>query len=152
MGKEITRTVQRDEIMNAVKDFLEQHFETWCEYCGSGELLMPAIDENGEEFYFKFKGSIPRGTRKTNGEKGYNAFDGDGAIKEWRETQEAKAAEKAAKEADKKRKQAEKERKQKAKQVVHDLNKKGFKALITEPIEDEDKDDEHQFLSREVMV
>ena len=95
MGKEMNRTAQRDNILNEVKNFLCEHFDTWCEDVGSGEIIMPAIDENGEEFYFKFKASIPRGTRKTGGEKGYNAFDADKAVKEWKETQDFKAEEKA---------------------------------------------------------
>ena len=132
MGKEMNRTAQRDTIMEFIKSALCEHFDTWCEEIGSGEIIMPAIDENGEEFYFKFKASIPRGTRKTGAEKGYNAFDGDAAVKMWREEQEAKAAEKAAKEAEKKRKEDERKRKAEAKKVVKKLNKEGLDKMIHE--------------------
>lgn len=130
MGKEMNRTAQRDEILSAIKDFLCNHFDTWCEDVGSGEIIMPAIDENGEEFYFKLKASIPRGTR--NGAGGYNGFDGDAAVKAWREEQEMKAQERAAKEAEKQRKIDEKKRKQEAKKVVKKLNKEGLDKLIHE--------------------
>ena len=132
MGKEMNRTAQRDNILNEVKKFLCEHFDTWCEDVGSGEIIMPAIDENGEEFYFKFKATIPRGTRKTGAEKGYNAFDADRAVKEWKETQEFKAEEKAKKEAEKKRKEEEKAKLKKAKKIVTDLNKKGIDKMIHE--------------------
>ena len=147
MGKEMNRTAQRDNILNEVKNFLCEHFDTWCEDVGSGEIIMPAIDENGEEFYFKFKATIPRGTRKTGGEKGYNAFDADKAVKEWKETQEFKAEEKAKKEAEKKRKEEEKAKLKAAKKTVKDLNKKGINKMVHE-----DKDDDNQYLPREVTV
>ena len=130
MGKEMNRTAQRDEILSAVKGFLEEYFDTWCEPCGSGEIIMPAIDENGEEFYFKFKASIPRGTR--NGAGGYNGFDGDAAVKTYRKEQEIKAQERAAKEAEKQRKIDEKKRKAEAKKVVKKLNKDGLDKMIHE--------------------
>lgn len=139
MGKEMNRTAQRDNILNEVKKFLCEHFDTWCEDIGSGEIIMPAIDENGDEFYFKFKASIPRGTRKIGGEKGYNPFDGDNAIKAWREEQEMKAQEKAAKEAEKKRKEEEKERKRAAKKTIKKLNTEGLQNMIHSP-ESEEKD------------
>lgn len=132
MGKEMNRTAQRDNILSAIKEFLCEHFDTWCEDIGSGEFIMPAIDENGEEFYFKFKASIPRGTRKVGAEKGYNAFDGDAAVKMWREEQEAKAAEKAAKEAEKKRKEQERLKKAEAKKIIKKLNKEGLDKMIHE--------------------
>jgi len=132
MGKEMNRTAQRDNILNEVKKFLCEHFDTWCEDIGSGEIIMPAIDENGEEFYFKFKATIPRGTRKIGAEKGYNAFDADKAVKEWKETQEFKAEEKAKKEAEKKRKEEEKERLRAAKKTVKKLNKEGLDKMVHE--------------------
>lgn len=149
MGKEMNRTAQRDNILNEVKKFLCEHFDTWCEDIGSGEIIMPAIDENGEEFYFKFKATIPRGTRKTSGEKGYNAFDADKAVKEWKVAQDFKAEEKAKKEAEKKRKEEEKERLRAARKTIKKLNKEGLNKMVHE---DEDKDDDNQYLPHEVTV
>ena len=49
------------------------------------------------------------------------------------------------------RAEKEKERKRAARKVVKDLNTVGFKALVSQPIEEE-KDDPHQFLPHEVTV
>ena len=129
MGKEMKRTAQRDEILTKIKQFLAKEYDTWVEDCGSGEFLMPAIDNEGEEFYFKFKAVIPRGTR-TSGT--YAPYNGDAVIQEWKETQEVKAAEKARKEAEKARKEAEKQRLREAKKTVKKLNKDGLNKMITE--------------------
>ena len=43
----------------------------------------------------------------------------------------------------------EKERKRQARKVVKDLNTVGFKALVSQPI---DKDDDNQYLDREVTA
>lgn len=129
MGKEMNRTAKRDEILVAVKAFLEEHFDTWCEEVGSGEIIMPAVDDDGEEFYFKFKASIPRGTRSGGT---YKPYDGDAAVKAWREEQEMKAEIKAEKEKEKARKLAEKERVKAAKKTVKKLNKEGLENMIKE--------------------
>ena len=129
MGKEMNRTAVRDEILESVRQFLETKYDTWCEEIGSGKIIMPAVDKDGEEFYFKFEATIPRGTRSGGT---YMPFDGDNAIKEWRETKRIKAEEKAAKAAEKERKEKEKQRLREAKKTVKKLNKEGLNKMITE--------------------
>ena len=136
MGKEMNRTAVRDEILESVRKFLETKYDTWCEEIGSGKIIMPAVDKDGEEFYFKFEAVIPRGTRSGGT---YMPYDGDAAVKEWRETKQIKAEEKAAKQAEKERKEREKQRLRDAKKE-QSFMKKNLKELksIKEKKKEED--------------
>ena len=98
----------------------------------ASELALPIVDSEGNEKFAVIKVSIPRGERDGNG--GYIPFDGYAAAENW-ELELAKRADKAAKRKEKaERAEKEKERKRAAKKVIKDLNAKGFKALVTEPI------------------
>lgn len=148
MGKEMDRTVVRDEILNRIVTMLTNDGDD-PRAIASGEIMMPVVDKDGNEFFATVKVSIPRGARK-NGT--YIPYDGYAAADEYAITVEAKAQEKAIKEENKRRKVQEKERKAKAKKIIKKLNTVGFKALVSEPIENEDKDNENQYLDKGVTV
>ena len=130
MGKEMKRTEQRDEILEKVKQFLMKEYDSDVRATGTGEIMMPAVDSNGEEFYFTFKASIPRGKRNGNG--GYIPYNGYDAADEWKYVLDTRADNERAKAEKKERAEKEKERKANAKKVVRYLNKKGFDKMIHE--------------------
>ncbi len=150
MSKAALETAIRNDILTAMTAFLSEHFEADVMDVSASELVMPVVDAEGNEKFALIKVSIPRGTR--NGDGGYDAYDGYAAHEEW----ELVKADKADKEAKRKEKaervEKEKERKHAAKQTIKKLNTVGFKALASEPIENEDKDDDNQFLPHEVEV
>lgn len=148
MSKAALETAIRNDILTAMTAFLSEHFEADVMDVSASELVMPVVDAEGNEKFALIKVSIPRGTR--NGDGGYDAYDGYAAHKEW-ELDKADKADKAAKRKEKaERAEKEKERKRAAKQTIKKLNTVGFKALVSEPIED--KDDDNQFLPHEVEV
>ena len=150
MSKAALETAIRNDILAAMTAFLSEHFETDVMDVSASELTMPVVDAEGNEKFALIKVSIPRGTR--NGDGGYDAYDGYAAHEEW-ELEKADKADKAAKRKEKaERAEKEKERKRAAKQTIKKLNTVGFKALASEPIENEDKDDDNQFLPHEVEV
>jgi len=150
MSKAALETAIRNDILAAMTAFLSEHFEADVMDVSASELVMPVVDAEGNEKFALIKVSIPRGTR--NGDGGYDAYDGYAAHDEW-ELEKADKADKAAKRKEKaERAEKEKERKRAAKQTIKKLNTVGFKALVSEPIENEDKDDENQYLDREVTV
>ena len=145
MSKAALETAIRNDILTAMTAFLSEHFEADVMDVSASELTMPVVDAEGNEKFALIKVSIPRGTR--NGDGGYDAYDGYAAHEEWKlvkADKEAKRKEKAE------RAEKEKERKRAAKQTIKKLNTVGFKALVSEPIED--KDDDNQFLPHEVEV
>ena len=148
MSKAALETAIRNDILTAMTAFLSEHFEADVMDVSASELTMPVVDAEGNEKFALIKVSIPRGTR--NGDGGYDAYDGYAAHEEW-ELEKADKADKAAKRKEKaERAEKEKERKRAAKQTIKKLNTVGFKALVSEPIED--KDDDNQFLPHEVEV
>lgn len=148
MSKAALETAIRNDILAAMTAFLSEHFETDVLDVSASELTMPVVDAEGNEKFALIKVSIPRGTR--NGDGGYDAYDGYAAHEEW-ELEKADKADKVAKRKEKaERAEKEKERKRAARKVVKDLNTVGFKALVSQPIED--KDDDNQYLDREVTV
>ena len=150
MSKAALETAIRNDILTAMTAFLSEHFEADVMDVSASELVMPVVDAEGNEKFALIKVSIPRGTR--NGDGGYDAYDGYAAHEEW-ELEKADKADKAAKRKEKAdRAEKEKERKRAAKQTIKKLNTVGFKALVSEPIENEDKDDENQYLDKEVTV
>ena len=130
MGKEMKRTEQRDEILEKVKQFLIKEYDSDVRATGSGEIMMPAVDENGEEFYFTFKASIPRGKR--NGDGGYTPYNGYEAAEMWKYTLDDRADKKRASEEKAAMKEKERIRKAAAKKVVKELNEKGLDKMIHE--------------------
>lgn len=150
MSKAALETAIRNDILAAMTAFLSEHYEADVMDVSASELVMPVVDAEGNEKFALIKVSIPRGSR--NGDGGYDAYDGYAAHDEW-ELEKADKADKAAKRKEKaERAEKEKERKRQAKQTIKKLNTVGFKALVSEPIENEDKDDENQYLNREVTV
>ena len=144
MGKEMTRTAKRDEILEKVRQFLVKEYETDVLFTGSGEIMMPSVDDQQEEYYFTFKASIPRGKRNGNG--GYVPYDGYEAAEEWKSVLDERADEARARQEKKERAEKEKIRKANAKKIVKKLNEVGLDAMIHE------KDDDNQFLDREIRA
>lgn len=133
-SKAALETAIRNEILNALTTFLSEHFQSDVLDVSASEITMPVVDAEGNEKFALIKVSIPRGTRLGDGQ--YEPYDGYAAHDDW-ELEKADKADKAAKRKEKAdRAAAEKERKQAAKKVVKDLNAKGFKALVTEPIKE----------------
>ena len=130
MGKEMTRTKQRDDILQKVVNFLSKEYDADIRFTGSGEIMMPAVDENGEEYYFKFKASIPRGKR--SGDGSYAPYDGYEAAEMWQYTLDERADKKRAREEKAAMKEKEKIRKAEAKKIVKKLNTVGFDAMVHE--------------------
>ena len=150
MSKAALETAIRNDILTAMTAFLSEHFEADVMDVSASELVMPVVDAEGNEKFALIKVSIPRGTR--NGDGGYDAYDGYAAHEEW-ELEKADKADKAAKRKEKaERAEKERARKAEAKKTIKKLNTVGFKALVSKPIENEDKDDENQYLDREVTV
>ena len=134
MSKAALETSIRNDILTALTAFLSEHFDTDVMDVSASELTMPVVDAEGNEKFALIKVSIPRGSR--NGDGGYDPYDGYAAHEDW-ELEKADKADKAAKRKEKnERAEKEKERKRVARKVVKDLNTKGFKALVTEPIEE----------------
>lgn len=130
MGKEINITKKRDETLETIRQLLAEKFETDCLYVDSGVVMMPGIDDEGNEFYYKIQVSIPRGERTGLG--GYTPWDGYAEAEVYKAKVEADKAKKKAKEEEKKRKEEEKERKKKARQTIKKLNKDGLNKMIHE--------------------
>lgn len=122
MGKEINMTKVRDSIMERIVTFLKEQGED-VQYVGSGIVMMPITDEEGNESYATIQTSIPRGKRANGSYIPYNGYE---AAEEWKQAVETKKLEDKIKEENKKQKEAEKARKKalRTKKVkVDDLNK-----------------------------
>lgn len=132
MGKEANRTKDRDEIIKKVAEFLSKEYDSDILEVGSGKIAMPRVDDQGEEFYFKFEASIPRGKRVLNADgtnkyEPYNAYDEQD---EWREIVKSREDAANARKEKKERAIQDKLRKAKAKQVVKKLNSEGLDKMI----------------------
>lgn len=99
MGKENMKKKVRDGILEKIRAFLISEYDTDVEAVKSGEIMMPCMDDDGNEIYAVIKVSIPRGTR--NGEGGYIPYDGYKAAEAYKEDEEIKAKEQAAKKLEK---------------------------------------------------
>ena len=128
MGKEASRNEMKNELLANVQQILSERLNSDVLRVGPSEIAMPAVDSEGNEFFYLVKVSIPRGTR--NGEGGYMEYNGYDAADDYRLELEEKAAKKAASEAKKTAAEKEKERKREAKKVVKELNQKGLKGMI----------------------
>ena len=135
MSKASLETALRNEILEVIAKALEEHFNADVMDVSASELTMPAVDAEGNEKFGLIKVSIPRGTRVDDG---YQPYDGYAAHDEW-ELDKADKADKAAKRKEKaERAEKEKERKRAAKQTIKKLNTVGFKALVSEPITEDE--------------
>lgn len=122
MTKAALETNLRNSVINAISDFLKEHYATDVLMVGAGEVAIPLLDEENNEKFAVIKISIPRGTRNGNG--GYDAYDGYTAADDYK----AELAEKEAKRAAsaEKKAMAEKLREQKrairaAKKVAEEI-------------------------------
>ena len=128
MGKEASRNTQKNELLAEVQTILSERLNSDVLRVGTSEIAIPAVDADGNEFFYLVKISIPRGTR--NGEGGYNEYDGYAAADDYKFELEERAAKKAASEAKKAAAEKAKEAKREAKKVVKELNQKGLKGMI----------------------
>ena len=128
MGKEAKRNDQKNQLLVDFQNFMSEKYNIDVLRVGPSELAIPAVDDEGNEYYNLLKLSGPRGTR--NGEGGYNPYDGYAAADEYKFELEEKAAKKAASEAKKAAAEKAKEAKREAKKVVKELNQKGLKGMI----------------------
>lgn len=128
MGKEIDKTVVRDSILNRIVTMLTNDGDD-PHPIKSGEIMMPVVDDEGNEFFAVIKVTIPRGKRE-NGT--YKPYDGYAAAQEYEATLAAKALEKSIKEENKRRKEEEKKRKANAKKTIKRLNTEGLDSMIHE--------------------
>ena len=102
----------------------------------ASELALPIVDSEGNEKFAVIKVSIPRGERDGNG--GYIPFDGYAAAEDWKMVL-ADRADKAAKRKEKaERAEKERVRKAEARKTIKKLNTVGFKALVSEPIKEDE--------------
>ena len=134
MSKASLETAIRNKFLDEIRKVVSESYDYDIRPISASELMVPVVDDEGNEKYVLIKVSIPRGTR--NGEGGYIPYDGYAAAEEW-EQELADRADKVAKRKEKaERAEKEKERKRAAKQTIRKLNTVGFKALVSEPIED----------------
>lgn len=131
MGKESKRNAQKNEVLEKVMAFLRKEYQTDVEKTDTSEAMMPAVDDEGNEFYFQIKITVPRGRRNIIDAK-YTPYDGYAAAKAYAEDQADKQAEKEVQAERKAREEAEKQRKRDAKKTVRELNKKGLNNMIHE--------------------
>lgn len=128
MGKEASRNEMKNALLSDVQSILSERLNSDVLRVGSSEIAIPAVDKEGNEFFYLVKISIPRGTR--NGEGGYTEYDAYTAADEYKFDLKEKAEKKAASEAKKAAAEKERERKREAKKVVKELNQKGLKGMI----------------------
>lgn len=130
-SKASLETAIRNDILAALTAFLSEKYDADVMDVSASELTMPVVDAEGNEKFALIKVSIPRGSRVAGG---YEPYDGYAAHEEWKLDKADKADKAAARKEKAERAAKEKERKTAAKKIVKDLNTKGFKALVTEPI------------------
>ena len=109
MGKEAARNIMKNELLDAMRDYLTEHLESDVLRVGTSELAIPGVDDNGEEFFYKVAITIPRGER--NGEGGYTPWDAYAEAGAYKDSVAAKALERKIAAENKERQKKEKERK-----------------------------------------
>ena len=132
MSKAALETAIRNKFLDEIRKVVSESYDYDIRPISASELMVPVVDDEGNEKYVLIKVSIPRGTR--NGEGGYTPYDGYAAAEEWEQTLAEKANKAAARKEKAERAEKEKERKRAAKATVKKLNTVGFKALVSEPI------------------
>ena len=146
-SKASLETALRNEYLDAICEFISDHFNADALRVSASEIAVPVVDAEQNEKFILIKISVPRGTR--NGDGTYNPYDGYTARDDYA-IELAGKADKAAKRKEKaERTEKEKERKREARKVVKKLNTVGFNALVTQPPE---QDDDNQFLPHEVTI
>lgn len=146
-SKASLETALRNEYLDAICEFISEHFNADVLRVSASEIAVPVVDAEQNEKFILIKTSVPRGTR--NGDGTYNPYDGYAAADDYA-IDLADKADKAAKRKEKaERAEKEKERKREARKTVKKLNTVGFNALVAQP---PDEDDDNQFLPHEVTV
>jgi hypothetical protein len=134
MSKASLETAIRNKFLDEIRKVVSESYDYDIRPISASELMVPVVDDEGNEKYVLIKVSIPRGTR--NGEGGYTPYDGYAAAEEWEQILAEKANKAAARKEKAERAEKEKERKRAAKQTIKKLNTVGFKALVSEPIKE----------------
>lgn len=134
MSKASLETEIRNSLIKTVTDAISPFNDVLP--VSASELAIPVVDSEGNEKFAVIKISIPRGSRNGNG--GYDEYDGYAAAEDWKLVLAERANKATSRKEKAERAEKEKERKRAAKKVVHDLNVKGFKALVTEPITEDE--------------
>jgi hypothetical protein len=150
MSKAALETAIRNKFLDEIRKVVSESYDYDIRPISASELMVPVVDDEGNEKYVLIKVSIPRGTR--NGEGGYTPYDGYAAAEEWEQTLAEKANKVAARKEKAERAEKEKERKRAAKKTIKKLNTEGLQAMIHAPNPDDEKDDDNQYLPGEVTV
>ena len=87
----------RKSILDTIAEALGEAFDTEVLVTGTGELVIPVVDAEGNEKYGKIKVSIPRGTR--DGDGGYIPYNGYDAATDYADEKASKEQERAVKKA-----------------------------------------------------
>lgn len=87
----------RDAMKEHIHDLADKVYDVDALDVSASEIVIPTVDDEGNEKFILVKVSIPRGTR--DGEGGYIPYNGYEAAEEYRQAQESKAQEKATKKA-----------------------------------------------------
>ena len=111
----------RTRFLDLIASTIAQEMETDVLPVSASELVVPCLDEEGNEKWALIKVSIPRGTRNGNG--GYDAYDGYAMAEEYAEETREKAQKKAEAEAKKQEKIAKDEQKRAEKKALAEANK-----------------------------
>lgn len=133
MGKAMLETKIRNEILSKISTLLAADYETDVLPVSSSEVVIPVVDEEGNEKYALIKVSIPRGKR--DGKGGYIPYNGYDENTAYKEDLAIDAEKKAASEAKKVAKEQERERKRAAKETIKKLNTEGLENMIHEDAE-----------------
>ena len=129
-SKAALETALRNEYLDAICNFISEHFDADALRVSASEIAIPVVDAEGNEKFILIKTSVPRGTR--NGDGTYTPYDGYGEAEAYT-LELADKADKAAKRKKKaERAEKEKERKRAARKVVKKLNTVGFNELVTQ--------------------
>ena len=91
MGKEAARNIMKNELLDAMKDYLTEHLESDVLRVGASELAIPGVDDNGEG--------------------GYTPWDAYAEAEAYKDSVAAKALERKIAAENKERQKKEKERK-----------------------------------------
>lgn len=105
MNKASLETAIRNDILDAICNFLSETRNTDVMAVSASELVLPVVDAEGNEKFALVKVSIPRGQRSENG---YIPYDGYAEAEAYKEELDEKNAKKALREAKQKKKENKK--------------------------------------------
>lgn len=128
MGIESRRNDKKNAVLEKVMQFLSKEYDADVKKVGTSAAMMPAVDEDGEEFYYKIQISVPRGAR--NGEGDYTPYNGYEAAEEYAADVADKQAKREIREKKKAAAIAAAEAKRAAKATIKELNTIGLKKMI----------------------